>query len=184
MLAPILNTENRSPQPSASHASTPARKCSGDGSAGKRQDAVVAATIDHRQLQSALPAHAIGGADAIEKRQRLDVAAHQDVLAVVDALAGCGIGERRGAAAKTRARFEDEHARAGFGQGGGGGKAGASAANHDRVKAIRSHVAIGSRSARAERVKPNADSCDSAQIRSAIRARCIFGTRTRSLNTS
>ena len=93
----------------------------------------MAAAIDHRHLQPALPAHAIGGADAIEKRERLDVTAHQDVLAVVDALAGHGIGESRGAPAKTRARFEDEHARAGFGERGGGGKAGAPAANHDRV---------------------------------------------------
>ena len=94
----------------------------------------MAAAIDHRHLQPALPAHAIGGADAIEKRQRLDVAAHQDVLAVVDALTGRGIGESRGAAAETRARFEDEHARAGFDQRGGGGKAGASAADDNGVK--------------------------------------------------
>ena len=90
-------------------------------------------SIDHRQLQPALPAHAICGANAIEKRQRLDITAHQDVLAVVDTLACLGVGEGRGSAAKARARFEDDDARAGFDKRGGGSKAGASAANHDRV---------------------------------------------------
>jgi len=147
----------------------------------------MAATIDHRQLEPALPAHAIGGADAIEKRQRLGVTAHQDVLAIVDALAGCGVGECRRSAAETRPRFEDEHAGAGFDQRGGGGEAGASAADDDGVKRSGGHryrlSAIGCQ-ARADRVKPNADSWDSAQICSAIRARCNFGTRMRSVNTS
>ena len=68
-----------------------------------------------------MPAHAIGGADAIEERQRLVVTAHQDVLAVVDALAGFGIGKRRGAAAEARPRLDHQHARAGLDQRGRGG---------------------------------------------------------------
>ena len=138
------------------------------------------APIDHRQLQPALPAHAIGGADAIEKRQRLDITAHQDVLAVVDTLAGRGIGECRRSSAEARSRFDDEHTRAGFDQRGGGGKAGASAADDDGVKRPVGHYAY----ARADLVKRNADNCESAQICSAMRARCNFGTRMRSVNTS
>ena len=40
------------------------------------------------------------------------VAAEQDVLAVVDQLAGLAVGNAGGAAAEPRPRFEHEHARA------------------------------------------------------------------------
>ena len=51
-------------------------------------------------------------ADLAKERERLDVAAEQDVLAVVDQLAGRRIGKRRRAPAEPRSRFQDEHARA------------------------------------------------------------------------
>ena len=44
----------------------------------------------------------------------LAIAAEEDVLAVVDQLAGLAIGERRGAAAELAARFEHDHAPAGL----------------------------------------------------------------------
>ena len=130
--------------------------------------------IDHRHLEPALPSHAIGGADAPQERKRGVVTPHQDVLAVVDALAGVGIGEGSGAAAKSRPRLEDEDASAGFSEGGGGAEPRASSTNNDGVVAH----------ARAERVKPIADNRDRAHVCRAIRARTIFGTRTRSVNTS
>ena len=46
------------------------------------------------------------GADRVEERERLVIAAEQHVLAVVDELAGLAIGERRGPAAELRPRVE------------------------------------------------------------------------------
>jgi hypothetical protein len=98
------------------------------------QHAVAPRTIDHRHPQTGLPAHTIGSADSFQKRQRVVVAAHQDVLAVIDALPGFRIGKRGGTAAKTWARFEDQHARAGLAEGGRGAESRAAAANHNCVK--------------------------------------------------
>ena len=64
------------------------------------------------------------GADAFEKRVRLAVAAEQHVLAVVDALAGLAIGERRRAAAQPRRLLDDDDAQARVGQPHGGAEAG------------------------------------------------------------
>ena len=52
-------------------------------------------------------------ADAIEKRVRLVVAAEEDVLSVVDALAGLAIEKGRRTSAKARTSFDNDHALAG-----------------------------------------------------------------------
>ena len=74
-------------------------------------------------------------ADAPEKAKRLVIAAEEHVLAVVDALAGGGIGERRRTPAQRRPRLEHEHARATLGQRGGGAEAGEAGADDDDVGA-------------------------------------------------
>ena len=86
-----------------------------------------------------------------------------------------GVGERRGAAAKSGARFEHEHAGAAIGQRGGGAEPGAPAADHDGIEPVH---------ALAERRSPIADSWDRAQMVSAMRARTNFGTRITSVKTS
>ena len=72
----------------------------------------MARAIDHRHLEAALPAHAIGGANAAQEREGGVVTPHQDVLAVVDPLAGCWIRKSGGAATEPGPGFDDEHARA------------------------------------------------------------------------
>ncbi len=58
----------------------------------------------------------VDGADPRQEAQRFLVAPHEDVLAVVDLLAGRRISEGRGPPAKIRTRFEHKHAGAGLGQ--------------------------------------------------------------------
>ncbi len=72
----------------------------------------MARAIDHRHLEAALPSHAIGGANAAQERESGVVTPHQDVLAVVDPLAGCRVRERGGAATEPGPRFDDQDARA------------------------------------------------------------------------
>ena len=67
------------------------------------------ALVDERHLEVRLDADAVGGADrARGTSKRLVVAAEHQVLAVVHALAGRRIGERRGAPAQRGPRFEHE----------------------------------------------------------------------------
>ena len=47
------------------------------------------------------------GADALEERQRVRVAAHHRVLAVVDRVSGRRVAERVGASAEAGARLEE-----------------------------------------------------------------------------
>ena len=89
----------------------------------------MATLVDHGQREAGLPAHAVHGANACEQRQRLDVTAHQDVLAVVDALAGFWIGKGGGPSTQAGPGFEHLHARTGFGQRRGGTESGDPAAN-------------------------------------------------------
>ena len=100
---------HRSRQSSASHASTPASRCSGDGSGGQRQT--------RRAPARSITSTAEPGCSETKARcrcggesERLVIAADEHVLAVVDALAGRRIGERGGAPAQRRPRLEDEHA--------------------------------------------------------------------------
>ncbi len=55
-------------------------------------------------------------ADPAQKPERLVVAAEEDVLTVVHALARGGVGERRGAPAERRPRFQHEHAHSALGK--------------------------------------------------------------------
>ena len=59
-----------------------------------------------------LHANAIDRVDVPEKRERVRVAAKEDVLAVIDPLAGLPIGERGCAATQAASRLEHEHTRA------------------------------------------------------------------------
>ena len=68
-----------------------------------------------------------------EKRVRLAVAAEQHVLAVVHALAGLAIGERRRASAEPRRFLEDDDAPAGAGETDRGAQPGEAGADHDDV---------------------------------------------------
>ena len=73
------------------------------------------------------------GAEPSQKRVRLAVTAEQHVLAVVDALAGLAIGERRRAAAKPRRLLDDDDAPAGVDEPDGGAEAGEAGADDDDV---------------------------------------------------
>src|SRR5947207_10562442 len=72
-------------------------------------------------------------AELTQKRERLVVAAHEHVLAVVHELAGLAIRERGRAAAEPRLRFDDEHACAVARETHGGAQAGEAGADHDDV---------------------------------------------------
>ena len=63
--------------------------------------------------------HTIDRTDALEKLERVAIAAQEHVLPVVDAFAGRGIRERCRATAERRPRFENEHARTFFRELGG-----------------------------------------------------------------
>ncbi len=65
--------------------------------------------------------------------ERVGVAAEQDVLAVVDELAGLAILERGRASAEPRTRFEYEHARAALRQSNGCAQPGKSGTDDDYV---------------------------------------------------
>ena len=76
----------------------------------------------------------IARADGLEKRERLDIAAGQHVLTVVDHFAGFAVEKGGRAAAQPAARFEHEHARALLRQPHGGAQAGEPGADDDDVR--------------------------------------------------
>jgi hypothetical protein len=65
------------------------------------------ALVDHRHAQGCGPVEAIGRADACQERERLGVAAGEDVLAVVDPITGDGVAKRIGASTESGSGFED-----------------------------------------------------------------------------
>ena len=90
-----------------------------------------------------LYAHAAFGANSTKELERLDVAAEQHVLSVVDDFAAIAIDECRGAPAQPRFRLEDEHAGAAGGHPYGGAQTGKSRADDNRVVfAFRTHFTI------------------------------------------
>ena len=120
---------------------SPPSRLSGGGSDGHARRDGAARAIDDVDREPVLHLHVILGADAPEEREGVAIAAKQHVLAVVDALAGRGIGERGRAAAKRRPRLEDEDARALLGERGGGAQPREAAADHDRVGGQRLNIA-------------------------------------------
>ena len=103
------------PADAATSAATPAARCQGAGSRGQRSRDRVPCAIDERHVEAVLQRHAIAGADGVEEAEGLVVAAGEDVLAVVDAVAGLAIVEcawraRRGVRA-LRARARGARAR-------------------------------------------------------------------------
>jgi len=92
-----------------------------------------AAPVDDRNRQRGLDAHVRFRADAAQEREGLVIAPEQDVLTVIHPLARLAIGERRGAAAKRRTRFEHEHARAAIRKRTRGAEAREAGANHNYI---------------------------------------------------
>ena len=85
---------SRSRQPSASHSSSPASRLNGAGSDGHRSRLRAPCAIDELDVELRLQPHPVGRCRSSRRNaERLVVAAQQHVLAVVDALAGLGIGE-------------------------------------------------------------------------------------------
>jgi hypothetical protein len=75
-----------------------------------------AVEIEIRHLQRRLDAHVALRTDAAEEAEGLVIAAEQDVLAVVDQVAGFAIAKGGRAPAQLAARFEHDHAPARLGQ--------------------------------------------------------------------
>jgi hypothetical protein len=115
---------------------------------------------------------------ALQERQRLRVATGNDVLTVVDALAGPRIAEGVGTAAEGGTCFEQVHRYTGFGERRRGGKAGEPSADHDDWRLAHDAFDLmcetGSRRPASVR----------AQVVSAIIRRAGRGTRTTRVNTS
>ena len=101
-----------------------------------------AAPVDDRNRQRRLDPHVRFRADAAQEREGLVIAPDEDVLTVVHPLARLAIGERGGAAAKRRTRFEHEHARAAVRERTRGAQACEASADHDHVVVRHSGTAL------------------------------------------
>ena len=77
------------------------------------------------------------GTEASEKVVGLAIAAEEHVLAVVDALAGLTIGERRRAAAEPRRLLHDDDPQSAIDEPDRGAQAGEARADHDNVSGHR-----------------------------------------------
>ena len=91
--------------------------------------------IDHVDVQIGLHVHVAERVQAAKKRERLVIAADEDVLTIVHTLSRPWIDERCGPTAERRPGFEDEHADALLGEGCGGTEAGKATTDHDDVNA-------------------------------------------------
>src|SRR5262245_30610384 len=105
------------------------------------------------------------GANRPEEREGLHVATGQDVLAVIDDLAGLAVREGGRASAQPAARFENEDTDAAARQPGSRTEAGESGADHDDIRSV--HCYLGH-----------------SHWRRAMSACTGFGTRVRMENTS
>ena len=94
-----------------------------------------ARAVDHGDGEARLHADVIARADRVQKRERLDVGAGQDVLAVVDHFAGLAVVKGGRPPAQPAARFEHEDARALLHDPDGRAQAGESGADDDDVGA-------------------------------------------------
>ena len=90
--------------------------------------------LDRRHRQFRLRAHMVRRTDVMQEREGLAITAEQDVLSVVDQLAGLTIGECRRASSETRPCLEHEHARTFARKSCRGAQAGEAAADDNRVK--------------------------------------------------
>ena len=166
--ARIRSTARRSRQPSASQRHDAGQQVQRRRQRRAREPRRAPGAIDDVDRELLLDAHVRLGADAAQEAERLVVAAEEHVLAVVHALAGGRIGERRRAAAERRPRLEHQHARAALGQrrrGAQPGEAGADRRSTSGLKAgsARSTAGIGRHGQSAM-----AASSVRAQMRSAI----------------
>src|SRR5262249_52463876 len=75
-----------------------------------------------------------GRADRAQERERLAVAAHHQVLAVVDLALGDGVLKRAGATTTDLAGLDDGHQTAGLGEPHGGRQSGEAASDDDRSR--------------------------------------------------
>ncbi len=109
---------------------------------------------EHFDFQIRVEDELVGGADPLEKIQRLAVTAHQHVLAVVDEVAGVGIGKRIRAAAERGLAFEHRDAKALLRERDPCAQSREAAADHDCIFAARDcHL---SRAAREAALSPRA----------------------------
>ena len=84
---------------------------------------------------------AIARADSVEEPERLVVAAHQDVLPVIDEVARVVVRERIGAPAQGRLALEYGDSKSLLGERGSGGQSGEAAADYDDVLCFDRHLA-------------------------------------------
>ena len=99
-----------------------------------RRDAVA---VDRVDRESILQMNVSARADAVQELEGVAIAAEEHVLAVVDALAGGGIGECRRPSAERRPRLEHEDALPFLGEPRCSGEPRAAAANHNRINHAR-----------------------------------------------
>ena len=90
----------------------------------------------HLDFEVLMEHELVASTDPIEEAQRFTVASHQDVLAVVDQVAGLRILERVGASAERGLAFEQGDAESALGQRDARAQAGESAADYDDVFGI------------------------------------------------
>jgi hypothetical protein len=111
-------------QAEAAHGEQAGGEVQRGGQGGAVEVHALAAGLDHVDAEVALEVDAVGGVDGAQEGEGLAVAAHEEVLAVVEFAAGRGVGEAAGAAASGAGGLEDEDLAAGLGEADGGGQAG------------------------------------------------------------
>jgi hypothetical protein len=123
-LPSLARFEQAIAQHAAQHVQRARQRCAGNHALG-------AAAPRHGDAQIGLADDLARRTDALQERQRVNVAAHHRVLAVVDRLAGRAIGERIRAPAEMRARLEEQGPQIARGELDGGGQSGEAAADYD-----------------------------------------------------
>jgi hypothetical protein len=101
---------------------------------GTVQEMNLSGAVD--ESHRALPADQVADAQPAVEVEQIGAAAEQDVLAVVELLAGLGLFERSGAATQGSSGFEQCDGDAGGFEGDGGGHAGEPAADDDDARRI------------------------------------------------
>ena len=111
------------------------------GQRGRFHHGGAAAGFDEGHL--VVPADLVGDTDAVVELDQVGADAKEDVLAVVDDLAGAGMFVGRSAAAEIGAALKKRYAKAGVGESAGSGESGEAAAGngYGRVGGVCSHAA-------------------------------------------
>jgi hypothetical protein len=100
------------------------------------------AAIRGQEVEPGLRREQVADGKGLEEVCEIGAAAHADVLAGIDELAGVRVCKRTGAAAEAMTRLQDRHAEAALRQGGRGGQSGQSASDDgDSIQATFSTTA-------------------------------------------